>query len=268
MGKGFKHGTSGKKENPLNFQVKTYPSETELKADVPQMTTIGVLTTTTMNSWVISPNEPTSPEVGMVWIKIDESGDYGFNALNENEIYLVPVGAKQYESGAWADKPSYCYIDDEWKLGDVVVDELLYDVGNQYTEVTGGWGSLGWASGYAQYSVSAPYINASGITLKGAGSSKLTVAGTAKKIDLSKVKTLYVNVGNYGLANTYEYAYFGVNHEKKVCPDGMGYKMTASVKLTGTGEVALDVSSVNEGYVVAFVYSNVSSVVITKIRME
>ena len=41
MGKGYKHGGA----NPLNFTVKTYPSETELKADKTKKNTIGVITT-------------------------------------------------------------------------------------------------------------------------------------------------------------------------------------------------------------------------------
>ena len=99
MAKGFKHGASG--ESPLNFSVKTYPSETELKADTPHENTIGVITTTTISGWVFSATEPTKPEVGMVWFTLGTSSPVAFNALKNDTIQVYPVSAKQYFGGAW-----------------------------------------------------------------------------------------------------------------------------------------------------------------------
>lgn len=100
--------------NPLNFYVKTYPSEVELKADKPKENTNGVITTTTMTSWAFSATEPKEPEVGMVWIKVGTSSSAEFNALKKNTLQVYPVKAKQYESGKWADKPAYSYHSGEW----------------------------------------------------------------------------------------------------------------------------------------------------------
>lgn len=147
-------------------------------------------------------------------------------------------------------------------------NKALYEAGDQYNDITGGWGSSGWSSGYSPYSISAPTINTSGITLQGAGSSKLVTAGTGNKIDLRNVNTLYVTVDSYGITNPYESAVFAVNREKKVAPEGTGYTMTAMVKITKTGEIALNVGSINEGYVVVFLHSGSATVRITKIRME
>ena len=113
MGKGYKHGTSGG-ANPLNFTVKTYPSEVELKADKPKENTIGVITTTTMTKWVFSATEPKEPEVGMVWIVVDNSSTVEFNALKKEVLNVYPILAKQYENGKFTDKVSFSYQGEEW----------------------------------------------------------------------------------------------------------------------------------------------------------
>lgn len=125
MGKGYKHGGSG---GALNFKVKTYPSETELKADKPRENTIGVITTTTMTSWVFSATEPKEPEVGMVWIITGTSSGNEFNALKNNALQVYLLSAKQYASNAFVDVPSYIYQDGEWKA----IELVLFPV-NGYT---------------------------------------------------------------------------------------------------------------------------------------
>lgn len=269
MGHGYKHGTSGgKKDNPLNFEVKTYPSETELKADTPKVNTVGVLTTTTMNHWVFSPNEPTTPEVGMVWLKIGE-GETGFNALKENEIRLIPGGAKQYVSGEWKDVEYQLWVDGKWLEGSSS-GTLLFADGNQYTDITGGWSGDGWTA-HGGYQTSAGTVDSSGITVTTTSETKIFVIGTNEKVDLSKVKTIYAIVDEYE-KNVYNEAYFAVNSiEKKVIANADGYTMSASATITTTGEIALDVSAINTGYIVLYNYGMShanSKVKITKIRME
>lgn len=110
MGHGYKHGGA----NPLNFAVKTYPSEVELKADKPKGNTIGVITTTTMTSWVFSATEPKEPEVGMVWISVGTSSNAEFNAIKKNTLQVYPTSAKQYEGGKWENKTAFIYLNGEW----------------------------------------------------------------------------------------------------------------------------------------------------------
>ena len=100
----------------LNFQVKTYPSETELKADKPKENTIGVITTTTMTSWVFSATEPKEPEVGMVWISVGDASGFEFNALKGKTLQVYPLSAKQYYSNKWNDVTPWIYQGSEWKL--------------------------------------------------------------------------------------------------------------------------------------------------------
>ena len=113
MGKGYKHGGSGG-ANPLNFIVKTYPSEVELKANNPKEITIGVITITTMTSWVFSATEPSEPEVGMVWFPVGKFSKSEFNALKKNTLQVYPLTAKQYEGGKWVDKVAYSYQNGVW----------------------------------------------------------------------------------------------------------------------------------------------------------
>lgn len=113
MGKGFKHGGSGG-TNPLNFFVKTYPAETELKADKPKENTIGVITTTTMTSWGFYATEPTVPEVGMVWFFVKTESVVEFNALKKNAIQVYPFSAKQYVDSKWVEVAAMSYINGAW----------------------------------------------------------------------------------------------------------------------------------------------------------
>ena len=149
MAKGFKHGTSGKKDNPLNFQVKTYPSETELKADKPTENTIGICTTTTMNDWVFSATEPTEPKVGMVWFSVGKSSTTEFNALKENTLQVYPLSAKQYEGGAWVDKTAMSYQNGEWV--DWIPAGALYYKGDECTRLGGNWINKPWKLSSSDY---------------------------------------------------------------------------------------------------------------------
>ena len=142
MGKGYKHGGSGG-GNPLNFTVKTYPSETELKADTPKENTIGVITTTTMTSWVFSATEPTEPGVGMVWISIGTSSAAEFNALKKNVLQVYPQSAKQYVGSKWEDKTYFTYQNGEW-----VSPKIYLFCGTDHggkgdvSSLTGGWETI------------------------------------------------------------------------------------------------------------------------------
>lgn len=132
MAKGFKHGGG----TSLNFLIRTYPSETELKADKPKENTIGLITTTTMTSWVFSATEPTEPEVGMVWICIGGSSSIDFNAITHNELRVYPMSAMQYVSGVFTLVTAFSYRNGEWVDW---WDGSLYDHGDEFVGITGGW---------------------------------------------------------------------------------------------------------------------------------
>lgn len=117
MAKGFKHGTSGKKENPLNFAVVAYPSEVELNTAIPEdtnITTVGVVTTNPINGWFFSPEQPSDMAEGEVWFKSGTSSTVEFNALKENSVMVYPLSAKQMVSGALKDVIAKSYQKGKW----------------------------------------------------------------------------------------------------------------------------------------------------------
>lgn len=185
MGKGYKHGGSG--GAALNFNVKTYPSETELKADKPRENTIGVITTTTMTSWVFSATEPKEPKVGMVWFKLGTSSAVEFNALKNNTLQVYPLTAKQYVGDTFVEITAMSYQVGEWG----VWSKYLFDYGSQSYV----WQTRGWAynsSGLAK----APTIteNTDGsVSLSltaGAGSYPGGAYELAEDVDLTSIKKL------------------------------------------------------------------------------
>ena len=183
MGKGYKHGGSG--GAALNFTVKTYPSEVELKADNPKENTIGVITSTTMTSWVISATEPKEPEVGMIWISVGGSSSVEFNALKHNTLQVYPICAKQYEVGAWVVKVAFSYQNNEWVNW---WNGELFDNGNQFENITGGWTASGYS--HSSYAVEEASIIDGNIYLVGA-SNKMVMRGTDDIVDLSKHTKLH-----------------------------------------------------------------------------
>jgi hypothetical protein len=100
--------------NPMNFKVVAYATEEELLAASPKENTIGIVTTDTITSWIFSATEPEAPVDGMVWISIGTSGAAEFNALKKNGIYIYPLSAKQYVSGAWVNVTAKIWQGGEW----------------------------------------------------------------------------------------------------------------------------------------------------------
>ena len=111
-----------------------------------------------ISSWILSPAEPENPVEGMVWILVGDSGDVAFNALKKNGIRIYPLSAKQYVSGAWVDLDAMIYIGGQW-VEWFVWDGELYDPGNEYENITGGWVAKGMKSNSSsEASVIAPAV--------------------------------------------------------------------------------------------------------------
>lgn len=191
MGKGYKHGGA----NPLNFTVKTYPSEVELKADKPKANTNGIITTTTMTSWVFSATEPKEPVVGMVWLFVGTSSITEFNAIKSKTLMVYPLSAKQYEGGKWVDKVAYSYQNGDW----VEWATYLFNYGKQKYK----WQARAWAA--HNYTAKAPTVsvNSDGsVTLtmpKASSGYNSGVYELVEDFDLTNVDTLIAKgTGNGG----------------------------------------------------------------------
>lgn len=99
--------------------------------------TIWLNTPNAITSYALTATEPTNPVEGMAWITIGASGAVKMvSPVGGDWITVYPIAAKQYVSGAWVDVTAKSYQNGEW------VDWWngeLYDSGNQYEAITGGW---------------------------------------------------------------------------------------------------------------------------------
>ena len=120
----------------LNFQViggTTAPSN-------PKENTIWVDTDVEITGWDFSAAEPANPAEGMVWFSVGTASTVAFNALKKNSVMVYPLSAKQYVGGAWVDKTAKSYRGGAWVAW---WNGQLYDRGNTYTSVTGGYSAYG-----------------------------------------------------------------------------------------------------------------------------
>jgi hypothetical protein len=80
---------------------------------------------------------------GQVWFPTGTSSPVAFSATKKNSIMVYPLSAKQCVGGTWVDKTAKSWQGGKW------VDWItyLYNMGNECTDITGGWKSLAH-SGY------------------------------------------------------------------------------------------------------------------------
>lgn len=216
----------------------------------------------TVTDWVISANQPGNPSDGLLWLQTGITGTE-FNALKKGAIQIILKAARVYAAGTWEYIDAHIYKGSAWVQFSREWDGTLYEPGNQYEFITDGWGSSGWTSGVTSYGIAPPVIDDTGINLTNVAS-QFVVAGTNNLLDLSSVNKIYATIDTALVGATF---YLAVNHEKKV---GVGtYVMDATTQISGAGEVALDVSSIDSGYVVVFGYGVAgTNIKVTKIRVE
>lgn len=232
MGKGFKHGVSvyasggggGSGDALLNFEVVggTYAPAN------PRENTIWVNTATAIPGWHFGADEPNAAE-GTVWIQTGTSSVAPFNALKENSVMVYPIAAKVYDGTQFSLAGASIYQDGEWKQFSSAWDGVLFDAGNQYDSVTGGW------------------VNASGDTLTASHFSNQTFGDpvhTEKMIDLTDFDTLHVTYSGVTVE-----AHFGVT---KIRDLNLAADYAASEEAS-VGTVALDVSGLTGEYYVTLV---------------
>jgi hypothetical protein len=258
MGKGYKHGAGGAS---LNFNVKTYPSETELKADKPKVNTIGVITTTTMTSWVFSANEPKEPEVGMVWFSVGKSSNAEFNALKKNALQVCPIGAHQYETGKFGSKTAFCYQDGAWKS---LFDGTLFDNGETFDYVTGGWTQFpNLALSATDYKNTGTVTIGETIYLHTPYSKVCAIATTKNKIALTDYSQVEVTVDALGKEG---YATPQVNVYVHSANSGaINYLAVAS--LTSTGKGYLDIASLDGEYYISLGCGYGENATVSKVKL-
>ena len=224
MGKGFKHGASGGGGALLDFQVV---SGTSAPAS-PKENTIWVKTSTPITLWHIGPNEPDAA-AGAVWVQTDVASSFAFNALKKNSLMVYPAACKVWNGAKFAPADASIYQGGNWVQFSIAWDGTLFNDGDQYEAVTGGW------------------ANASGNTLAASFYSNTSFSEpvrTEKMVDLTDFDTLYVTYT--GVTKS---AHFGVTKTKDLT---LASQYAAS-KPASVGTVALDVSGLTGEYYVTLV---------------
>lgn len=199
--------------------------------------------------------EPVKPKENMIWVKSDKAGKkYVFaeaapEAPFEGMIWFSATGggiitqANVYADGAWNRVDAYMYLSGAWVHIASAWDGELYDSGNQYKSVTGGWksyaGSLTEPNGYLY-----------------GQSSYTTRIGTVKPIDMSSYTQLHVIGGGYGEYMS-EGSALNIRHAVGVSDNPGNGTFLASALLNTTynvanvKEVVIDISNITGSHYVS-----------------
>ena len=240
----------------LNFDVKAYATEAEMRAATPAENSIGVVTTTEITSYIFASEEPAEPVEGMVWFCTGVGSSAEFNALKkENAIQIYPLAARQYINNTFVEVPVMSYQAGEWVHW--YVTTYLYDNGFQNETITGGWSHVN-DSEYADYTTT-PSL---GYSYR-AGSGNFSHFWTNNLIDLTKFRVLRGECVK--TANANDYQRFGVTRDK-----GAGAWDTVFVACVdiSTGTLSVDISGLTGSYRVEFGCKYYGGAYFTRIWLE
>lgn len=196
----------------LNFKVVGGTTEPVS----PSENTIWVNTDADITSWIFSATEPETPAEGMILVLTSTASTIEFNALKKNGIQVYPMTAKQYVSGAWVDKTAKSYQDGAW----VEWITYMYDKGNQFTALTGGWAAYG---DVADVKFESDHIL---LELKSGYNEQTAAAHTVNKIDVTGISTLYFYIDERTSDDIEEsskiskYAAVGISNSPDIRTDG------------------------------------------------
>lgn len=211
----------------LNFKVIPNPQPSTAKEN-----TIWV-DTDRINNYYFAVTEPEGMAEYDVWFPVGTSSTVAFSATKKNPIMVYPLSAKQYVSGKWVNKEAESYRDGGW------VDWIyyLYNSGNEYTGITGGWKGV---NPYDVYDDGTLTKNAGSINLNSPANHSLISVVTNSKIDLREYNKLKINVtaisrGTDRFLNIY------------VIEDDF-LTNVAQMEITSKGTKTLDISGVNGSY--------------------
>lgn len=253
---GWGTGNLGGGSGGLNFKVVGYATEAELLSDTPKENTIGIITTNKITGWMFAAVDPAEPVEGMVYITTGAKSDIAFNALKKNGIMVYPLSAKQCVGGALVETDFTIYRNGDWV-------ELwggeLYDYGNQYEGITGGWFAHPNTSAYVVF-------NADNIQfVNGANTQMAAAIYTQKKIDITRFSYLRVKgtVTDYDGNNIK----IGITNSNTTGNDPSFVASTAFSK-TGNMDAEVDLSAVSNGSYYISIWSKYANFKITQIMLE
>lgn len=166
---------------------------------------------------------------GTVWISTGTSSPVAFNALQKNNITVYPISAKLFSGGMWWDAEAK-----NWQGGKWVDwwDGTLYDNGDEYVNVTGGWTYATNDNGYVLTK------NATSMSMQSTGSVQV-VAYHNYPVDITRFKTVSLNV-NYSDSHGGLHAHLVA---AKISGFNMGDNSVAKTEFRTSGMITLNVEN-------------------------
>nr|DAF68054.1 MAG TPA: hypothetical protein [Caudoviricetes sp.] len=158
MGQCFLYGTGGGGSGVrvvIKAEAPAYPREN----------TVWVKSDIAGKKYVFAEAEPEAAEEGMLWLSVTGKG--------------IITAASVYSGGKWVLVDAYMFIGGQWVPIASSWDGVLFENGNQYEDITGGW----YVYGKNSTSVT-PNLSAA------TGTGNATIR-TNNKIDVTNYKTLY-----------------------------------------------------------------------------
>lgn len=249
---------------PLNFKVVGGTAEPASPAE----NMIWVHTDAEITGWVFSPEAPDSPAEGLVWIKTGLSSAVAFNALKKNGIYVYPISANQYISGAWVSVTAKSFIGGAWAEWLT----YLYNKGDKCLTLIGDWVSedIPFTSGASAGNGRAykPTYNDDNMEVNGYGGAWSGIMRTQNKINLKNYKTLKL-IGSFPIRTSYQNCIYvwtdiGRTAQQNVVAsfDGTGPENTTIETVT------VDVSSVTEACYIGFAGYGNGPIVVREFYLE
>ena len=182
---------------------------------------------------------------GLVWIRNSEKSPAVFNAIDDNELLVYPYSCKQFVSGRREDRPVSVYLNGQWID---VWSNILYDSGNEYIGITGGWETItvnGLSlNANAEKTDDGLYIHAYNNT------SSAFITGNA--VDLSEFTTLHFTVKD--VVTSFR---VGISTSKNAYYEDSSCVATLSVVADGTYSIPL--SSLGKCYLWIGLYTSSST---------
>lgn len=204
--------------------------------------TIWISTAADIGACAVGYDKPAAPAAGDVWI---EEGIESHRplAVMEGECFLIyPVRAWQYVDSAWAEKTAMTYKDGGWWDW----RKYLYDRGELYTRLCGGWKCAG------RRRVSGANVPPTSMEISGG-----CLVGTAQVLNSTKgtgmfIRTLSsVNLTDYSLIKAKVSDVTGTARLGVMQPTEQYLTLAASTAIDGTKqEYSLDVSALSGTYYV------------------
>ena len=181
----------------------------------PRENTVWVKSAQAGKQYVFAEAEPGNPAEGLIWFRATE--------------YLGIIARTDvYTGGAWVAADTYMYLGGKWVQIAFAWNGELFDNGNQYTPVTGGW------VGNNQTEIGTT------LTLKVANSRP--IVSTQKAIDLTGFTKLHCIADR-------AFGKFGVTGIKAVADNEPNWVASAGI---GTSDTVLDISAIESGYIQCF----------------